>query len=372
MSDSSVIDWMALSFVPGLGGRGIRQLMDRFGTPAAVFSACKNNKGLGKGCGVRKNVSAALANPAPLREKALSQLQRLQTGGAEAICPDDERYPHLLREIADPPPVLYVQGKIDLLLSPCVAMVGSRSATGYGRRSGFSLARDLASAGVTVVSGLALGIDGEAHSGALSVQGGTIGVLGCGLDVVYPRQNSRLYGQIRSNGLLVSEYPLGTRPDGFRFPARNRIIAGMSRGVVVVEAARKSGSLITAEMAMDEGRDVFAVPGQIDSFKSGGTHWLLQQGAKLVQSVEDILVELGGCPQNSGSEAGSQASAPKLDIDPEANKLLQAIDVYPAPRNELIAATGLGPAKIAELLLLLELEGLIELLPGDEIRRVLR
>ena len=368
MADKSVIDWMVLSFVPGLGSRGVQQLINRFGTPAAVFSACQ--KGLDKGSGVRQNVIAILANPAPLREKASSQLQRLQSGGAEAICLDDDTYPHLLQEIADPPPVLYVQGRTELLGSPCVAMVGSRAATGYGRRSGFSLARDLASAGVTVVSGLALGIDGEAHSGALSIQGATIGVLGCGLDVVYPRQNAGLYEQIRRDGLLVSEYPLGTRPDGFRFPARNRIIAGMCRGVVVVEAAKKSGSLITAEMAMDEGRDVFAVPGQIDSFKSGGTHWLLQQGAKLVQSAEDILVELGACPQGPDSEPAGQGPAPEPDIDPDARKLLQAIDVYPCPRNELIATSGLGPAKVAELLLLLELEGLVELLPGDEIRRI--
>ncbi|MCF8056419.1 MAG: DNA-processing protein DprA [Desulfocapsa sp.] len=368
MSDSPVIDWMALSFVPGLGGRGVRRIISRFGTPAAVFSACK--KGLGGDTGIRKDVAAILANPAPFREKALSHLQRLRTGGAEAICPDDDIYPQLLSQIADPPPVLYVQGHTDLLFSSCVAIVGSRAATAYGRRSGFSLARDLANAGVTVVSGLAAGIDGEAHSGALSAQGGTIAVLGCGLDVVYPRQNSGLYEQIRKDGLLVSEYPLGTRPDGFRFPARNRIIAGMSRGVVVVEAAKKSGSLITAEMALDEGREVFAVPGQIDSFKSGGTHWLLQQGAKLVQSAEDILVELGGRPGKADFESAGQSRGPEPDIDPDARKLLQAIDVYPCSRNELIAATTLGPAKVGELLLLLELEGLVEVLPGDEIRRI--
>ncbi len=370
MAENSVIDWMALSFASGLGARGVQQLINRFGSPGAVFSACE--KGLEKGSSIRRNVAETLASPAPLREKALSQLQRLQSGGAEAVCPDDDTYPQLLKEIADPPPVLYVQGRTELLCSSCVAMVGSRAATAYGRRSGFTLARDLAGAGVTVVSGLALGIDGEAHSGALSVQGGTIGVLGCGLDVIYPRQNGGLYQQIRTDGLLVSEYPLGTRPDGFRFPARNRIIAGMSRGVVVVEAARKSGSLITAEMALDEGRDVFAVPGQIDSFKSGGTHWLLQQGAKLVQSAEDILVELGTPCENSGSESSGQSGGPEPDIDHDAWILLQAIDVYPGPRNELIVTTDFSPAKVAELLLLLELDGLVELLPGDEVRRVLR
>ncbi|MEA3468629.1 MAG: DNA-processing protein DprA [Thermodesulfobacteriota bacterium] len=368
MSDNPVIDWMTLSFVPGLGSKGIQRLIARFGDPEALFSACRS--GRGKNSGVRKQVLAGLTNPAPLREQAIAHLKRIQAGGAEAICPDNVEYPQALKEIADPPPVLYVQGRIELLNSLCLAMVGSRAATAYGKRSSFILARALASAGVTVVSGLALGVDSEAHSGALSVHGPTIGVLGCGLDVVYPRQNMKLYGQIRNHGLLVTEYPLGTKPDGFRFPARNRIIAGLSRGVVVVEAARKSGSLITAEMALDEGRDVFAVPGQIDSFKSGGTHWLLQQGAKLVQSADDILVELDRSWQATGSDEDVDADRGGIDLDPEARKLLQGIDVYPSPRNELIANSGLGPAKVTELLLLLELEGLVEMLPGDEIRRI--
>ncbi len=368
MSDNPVIDWMTLSFVPGLGSKGIRQLITRFGSPGALFSAFKN--GTEKSSGVRKQVCASLLNPTPLREKAKAHLKRIQAGGAEAICPDNVEYPQSLKEIADSPPVLYVQGRIDLLSSLCLAMVGSRAATAYGKRSSFSLARDLASAGVTVVSGLALGVDSEAHSGALSAQGATIGVLGCGLDVVYPRQNQKLYEQIRKHGLLVTEYPLGTKPDGFRFPARNRIIAGLSRGVVVVEAARKSGSLITAEMALDEGRDVFAVPGQIDSFKSCGTHWLLQQGAKLVQSADDILVELDCSWQARSNGESTDTDIVGIDVDPEARELLQSIDVYPASRNELIIKSGLGPAKVTELLLLLELEGLVEMLPGDEIRRL--
>jgi DNA processing protein len=369
MSDKPVIDWMALSFVPGLGSKGIMQLIARFGNPQEVFWACRTGR-LQEGI-VRKKVLAGLADPVPLRKKAKLLLKRLQDGGAGAVCPDDSEYPQPLKEIADPPPVLYVQGRIELLNSLCMAMVGSRAATAYGKRSSFVLAQALASSGVTVVSGLALGIDSEAHRGALSVHGATIGVLGCGLDVVYPRQNSGLYDKIRKEGLLVSEYPLGIKPDGFRFPARNRIIAGLSKGVVVVEAARKSGSLITAEMALDEGRDVFAVPGQIDSFKSGGAHWLLQQGAKLVQSAEDILVELGGALKGTVADECSQSVFVGSRIDPEARELLQAIDVYPGSRNGLIAASGLGPAKVTELLLLLELEGLIEMLPGDEIRRII-
>lgn len=367
MSDKPVVDWMALSFVPGLGSKGIMQLVARFGSPQEVFLACQT--GL-QDTTIRKNVRLGLTDPAPLRERARLLLQRLQSGGADAVCPDDLGYPQFLKEIADPPPVLYIQGRVELLGSLCLAMVGSRAATAYGKRSSFVLAQGLASAGVTVVSGLASGIDSEAHKGALAVQGATIGVLGCGLDVVYPRQNSALYEQIRKEGLLVSEYPLGTKPDGFRFPARNRIIAGLSKGVVVVEAARKSGSLITAEMALDEGREVFAVPGQIDSFKSSGAHWLLQQGAKLVQSAEDILVELGCGPQKTVSDGQSQGGFDGSGLGPDARELLQLIDVYPGSRNGVMSASGLGPAKVTELLLLLELEGLIETLPGDEIRRI--
>ena len=354
-----------MSFVPGLGSKGLRHLIDRFGTPHEVFLASRRDLGTS---GIRKNVLNALADSTSLRQKAELLLQRLQSGGAHAISFGDPKYPQPLKEIADPPPVLYVQGRIELLNSLCVAMVGSRAATAYGKRSSFMLAQALASSGVTIVSGLAAGIDSEAHQGALSVQGATIGVLGCGLDIVYPRQNRTLYDQIRRDGLLVCEYPLGTRPDGFRFPARNRIIAGLSKGVVVVEAAKRSGSLITAEMALDEGREVFAVPGQIDSFKSSGAHWLLQQGAKLVQSSDDILVEIG-CGRGE-KEVGQRSQGMDCSIDPEAGELLKHIDVYPGSRNELIADSRLGPAKVTELLLLLELEGLIEMLPGDEIRRV--
>ena len=352
--------------MPGLGNKTIQQLIHRFATPTLLFAACI--KGGRQVEGIRSNVLSSLVRPASFRQQAEVLLQRLHAGGATALCPEDPEYPHLLKEIADPPAVIYVQGNVELLQSPCVAMVGSRAATAYGKRTAFTLAQRIVESGFTVVSGLALGVDGEAHNGALSVGGNTIGVLGCGLDVVYPRLHSKLFEQIRKNGLLVSEYPLGTRPDGFRFPARNRIIAGISRGVVVVEAAKKSGSLITAGMALDEGREVFAVPGQIDSFKSSGSHWLLQQGAKLVQSVEDIFVELGW--EGLASPGVEQSGLPDVALDPDAEKLLNMLDVYPTSRNEMIARSGLKAAKVTELLLLFELEGLIEMLPGDELRRL--
>ena len=367
MSEPSVIDWMALSFVPGLGSKGIAQLVAHYGSPEEIFTACASGKK--QVDFVRKNVLTGLSNPAPFYEQARAQFKRMVAGGAEVVCPDDTKYPGALKEIADPPAVLYVQGHVELLRSLCLAMVGSRAATSYGKRCSFTLARDLAETGVTVVSGLASGIDSEAHKGALSVQGATIGVLGCGLDVVYPKHNNGLYERIRTDGLLVTEYPLGTKPDAFRFPARNRIISGLSSGVVVVEAARKSGSLITAEMALDEGRDVFAVPGQIDSLKSDGTHWLLQQGAKLVQSAEDVRVEIETGWHGLGHKKNAEEDF-LLEIDPAARKLLEEIDVYPSARNELIVASGLGSAKVTELLLILELEGLVEILAGDEIRRV--
>ncbi len=370
MPDTTVIDWMALSFVPGLGSKGLHQLVAHYGSPKEVFSAC-SGRGQEHHFVGRKNVLVGLKKPTPFYEKAGTLLQRLVAAGAEAICPDDHSYPQLLKQIADPPAIIYVQGRIELLNSLSVAMVGSRAATSYGKRCSFMLARDLAASGLTVVSGLASGIDSEAHSGALSVQGATVGVLGCGLDVVYPRNNRNLYERIRNEGLLVSEYPLGTKPDPFRFPARNRIISGLSRGVVVVEAARRSGSLITAEMALDEGRDVFAVPGQIDSLKSAGTHCLLQQGARLIQSAEDICNELQVTRFRDDTFKNTDEPAAASMLDPAAKKLFDAIDVYSCSRNTLIAASGMGPAKVTELLLLLELEGLVEILPGDEIRRVI-
>ena len=366
MVNNSLIHWLALSLVPGLGSKSIRQLVERFGGAEEIFAACvPGSENIGK---IRSNVFAALGAPLSFYEGAEAQLQALQRYGATAVCPDDEEYSALLKTISDPPPVLYLQGRVDLLCSGCVAMVGSRAATSYGRRSAFTLAKGLAAAGVTVVSGLAMGVDGEAHRGALAAGGATIGVLGCGLDVVYPRQNAKLHAAIGREGLLVSEYFLGTRPDSFRFPARNRIIAGLSRGVVVVEAAKKSGSLITAEMGLDEGREIFAVPGQIDSFKSGGTHWLLQQGARLVSSAADILDELNVSPTTGEGMDGCEDAG--LTIDPDARALFAQIDVYPVPRNELIAVSGLDAAKAAELLLILELEGMVEILAGDRVRRI--
>lgn len=365
---ASTLDWISLSLVPGLGLGGYWRLYDHFQSPAEILSGSKSK--LLKVPGIKERQIAGLFTSEDNLARGEKELERLTALGALALCYDDEDYPALLKQLVDPPPVLYILGKSQLIRQPAVAVVGSRAATSYGRRTAFNLGRNLAGLSVTVVSGLALGIDAESHLGALSADGNTVAVLGCGLDVVYPRQNQLLYRQIAEKGALVTEYPLGTRPEGFRFPARNRIIAGLSQGVIVVEAAKRSGSLITAQMALDIGRDVFAVPGQVDSCKSEGAHWLLQQGAKLVQRVEDIVVELDLPTTDSNSDRIAQEVEQELEIEPDARTVLAQLEPYPMARDELLDKTGFSPARLSELLLLLELDEFIEMLPGDKLRKI--
>jgi len=365
---ASTLDWIILSLVPGLGLGGYWRLIDHFRSPAEVLRA--SQKDLLSIKGIQERQISMLFSSKDTHSRGEKELERLTALGGVALSFEDAGYPPLLRELVDPPPVLYVLGQADFLKNPAVAVVGSRAATSYGRRTAFSLSRKLAALSVTVVSGLALGVDAESHLGALSAQGSTVAVLGCGLDVVYPRQNQSLYAKIVQEGALVSEYPLGTRPDAFRFPARNRIIAGLCQGVIVVEAAKRSGSLITAQMALDCGREVFAVPGQVDSSKSEGTHWLLQQGAKLVHRVEDIVVELDLPCSKKCIENDVPLQESTLDIEPDAIGLLAFIEPYPLMRDVLLEKSGFSPARMSELLLLLELEGLIEILPGDKLRKI--
>jgi DNA processing protein len=364
---AEIRDWVSLSLAPGLGVSGFWRLVDHFGSPDRVLSS--SPKELLQTPGIRANQIANLGQAGALKAKGEQELSQLTKSGGQAIVHGDEFYPKLLAQINDPPPVLYIQGRKELLNACCLAIVGSRAATGYGRRVAFSLAAHLADASVTIVSGLAMGIDVEAHAGALSVGGGTVAVLGCGLDIVYPDQNRKMFSRIREHGVLVSEYPMRTRPEGFRFPARNRIIAGTSQGVVVVEAARKSGSLITAQLALDEGREVFAVPGQVDSFKSAGTHWLLKQGAKLVQTAEDVLEELRLERSLAKADQPQYQTAVSLNLDPDALVLLRYLNSSSCARDELITECGLPAGRVNELLLILELDGLVEILPGDEVRR---
>lgn len=359
-------DWLTLHLVPGLGAAGFRKLVDAFGSPAHALSASK--KELQQIPGLRPEAINSIANGPPYQE-ADRELARIKQLGLTLLCFDDADYPALLANIYRPPMVLYIKGDPRVLNQPGLAVVGSRAATSYGLKIARDLSSQLAAMGLVIVSGLALGIDTAAHAGALAVGGKTVAVLGSGLDVLYPPSNQRLAEQISCTGAMVSEYPLGTKPDSFRFPARNRIISGLTRGVLVVEAAQRSGSLITARLALEEGREVFAIPGRVDSVKSAGTHRLLQEGAKLVGSIDDIFDELGWQKERPKA-APSPGKEEIAALDQEEKLVLSLLDVYPKQIDALITETRLGAATVNGVLMRLELCGLVEALPGQQYRVV--
>jgi DNA processing protein len=362
--EGRLLDWLTLSLTPGLGPVGMRLLINQFGGPGQVLAASRNE--LARVAGLRQPVIEALCRP-PAAAAAEQELLRAERRTISILTWDDPAYPFLLRNIPDPPLLLYAKGDIGCLGKPGLGVVGARAATGYGLQIAGQLAGQLARHGLVINSGFASGIDAAAHLGAIQAGGKTVAVLGNGLDVIYPEQNRNLFDKIAETGTLISEYPLGTKPDAFRFPARNRIISGLSLGVLVVEAARRSGSLITARLALEQGREVFAVPGRVDSWKSEGTHRLLQEGAKLVFRAEDILEELvlttKDCEECSGSKPMGEA------VTAEENRLLSLLDAYPRSIDDLIQETAWPAGKVSELLLLLELKNYIETLPGKQYRR---
>ncbi len=363
-------DWLTLVSLPGFGCGLIHRLLDTFVTPGNVLAAGKT---VSRVEGIGRQLTAVCTDQ-PLLDRARlwaeQEYERVSAADIHLLCYSDPRYPPLLRTIHDPPVLLYLRGNLDCLHKPSVAIIGSRAATSYGKRISSMLAGQLARAGIAVVSGLAMGIDGHAHAGSLEAGGDTVAVLGCGVDVVYPRSHTGLYEQVKERGLLVSEYPLSTRPDGFRFPARNRIISGLSMGVIVVEATCKSGSLITARLALDQGREVFAVPGRIDSKKSEGTHRLIQQGAHLVQSADDVIEELQLAVSMHQVESAPQAEVTPEKLSGPEEQLFGCIDVYPVDIDELTAKTGIPSGSLHDLLLRLELKGRIRQLPGQQYERV--
>ena len=276
----------------------------------------------------------------------------------------DETYPRALLEIADPPPLLYAHGRTELLARPALAVVGSRNATQQGEANAHALSRALSEAGFTVVSGLALGIDAAAHRGGLSGAGSTIAVLGTGIDVIYPGRNAALAAEVAERGLLISEFPLGTPPAAHNFPRRNRLISGLARGCLVVEAALASGSLITARAAAEQGRDVFAVPGSIHSPLAKGCHALIKTGAKLVESAEDVLAELSGFRASGyASTTGEAAMAPDAG-------LLAHMGHDPVDVDSLCSRAGWSAEQVSSELLRLELDGRVAALPGGLYQRL--
>lgn len=366
-AQENLSDWVALSLTTGVGSRTASRLIERFGSPAAVFAASRTDL---QGFGLSDDAIDRLHASEP-RRLAEEELRRLDAMGAEVVTLADARYPALLREIYDPPIVLYALGRLEEALGqPCIAIVGTRRPSTYGANVAVQLARDLAARGLTIVSGFARGIDSAAHRGALEAKGKTIAVLGTGLDLIYPRENQRLAEGIRSSGALVTEFPLGTPPAPQNFPFRNRIISGLSLGVVVVEAAQQSGSLITARLAIEQDRDVFAVPGNITSATSFGPNYLIKSGAKLVQYWRDVVEEL---PYEIGRRILQQelaASAPDaeqltLTLDERQQKVLALLSFdVPTHIDELLVASGLPSPVLMQVLLELEVKDKISQLPG--------
>jgi DNA processing protein len=352
--------WLRLLETPQVGREAARQLLAGFGSPQALFEASAG--ALRERAG---NLAGTLSVPPPTLDALLeTTLRWLEAGEQRAVVTlGDTLYPAALLEAADPPLLLYLQGRAELLAADSVAVVGSRNPTAQGIDNARSFARHLSQAGLSVVSGLALGIDGAAHEGALEGAGSTIAVVGTGLDRVYPRRHLDLAHRIAVRGLMVSECPLGTLPLAANFPQRNRLIAGLSRGTLVVEAALQSGSLITARLAVECGREVFAIPGSIHAPQSRGCHALIKQGAKLVDSARDILEELRLGPPRPAAAARSEPPA-------HADPLLRALGFDPVTLDTLVARTGIAPAGLSARLLELELEGQVARLPGQLFQRV--
>ncbi len=289
MHSDDYIGWLALALTPGLGARTAGKLLREFGSPDAIFSASLTAL---EGQRLPAAVAQALHSQRPLSDAA-KELAQVQAAGCRLLTWDEPEYPARLKEIYDPPPLLYVRGNIELLSRHMISIVGARRPTPYGNQMAERISRDLADRGLVISSGLARGIDASAHKGALSsTTGATIAVLGCGIDVVYPKENKKIFEQIEQRGAIISEFPIGTFPAPQNFPIRNRIIAGMALGVVVVEGAQYSGSLITARLAMEFGREVFGVPGHVTQPSSFGPNQLIKQGAKLVATWEDVWEEL--------------------------------------------------------------------------------
>lgn len=342
---------LALLRAPRIGPRIYQALIGHFGSASQLFSADADNL---TGLGLSKETMAWLKNPDWSRVE--HDLRWLEITGHHCLPIDDPAYPQTLREIADPPPLLFVCGELDALNRQQLAMVGSRNPSATGERHARSFARSLAEAGLAVTSGLALGIDAAAHRGALDGDGLTLAVAGTGLDQTYPRSHRSLAEDIVARGgALISEFPTGTPPQATNFPRRNRIISGLSLGVLVVEAALRSGSLITARMALEQGREVFALPGSIDDPLARGCNSLIKQGAKLVETVEDILDEFSIARIAPNPASDRQTASEQLD--PEYQGLLKYIAYAPTSVDTLVAATGKTPEAIASLLLSLELQG---------------
>lgn len=356
----SLEDWLALHLIPGLGNLTFKKLLEKFGTPARILGAPVTT--LLEAEGLRKDVARRISkkefSPAPSKV-----LRSLEQEGARIVVYTDPAYPDALRQIHDPPMVLYLKGRDIPLQASFLGIVGSRGPTPYGLRIAENLAQGLARRGLGIVSGLARGIDSAAHWGCLGGHGFTVAVLGTGIDIVYPAPNKKLFREITEKGALITEFPPGTPPEPRNFPIRNRIISGLSRGVVVVEATMNSGSLITASVALEQGREVYAVPGSVQSFKSRGCHFLIKQGAKLVENADDVLDELGlNFPHVEKTDTFKSPLPPSFDESEQ--KVYDLIGDYPIHIDEIAREGKIELSAVSAALMRMELRGIIRQLPG--------
>ncbi len=343
--------WLAFSQVPEIGPRRIQHLLASFGSLEQAWTATESQL---RQTGLEHRPLISLLS-ARQKLDPDSELRKVERAGASLVTLEDDDYPELLRKLPDAPPVLYVKGRLHPDDQRALSVVGTRRATVYGRDSAYNLSKQLAGCQVTVVSGLAHGIDSAAHRGALDGGGRTIAVLGCGIDTIYPRDNRSLAEAILQNGAIVTEFPVGTRPEGRNFPRRNRIISGMSLGVLVVEAPDKSGAIITAAIAAEQGREVFAVPGNIFSPTSIGTNRLIQDGAKLVMNVDDILDELNIAYENVRVQTTAERIAPSSSLE---TQVLDFLSQDPIHIDDLVRMSGLPVSILSGTLTILELKGL--------------
>ncbi len=361
--------WLALNAAE-LPPRAVIELLERYGSAAAAIGAGHSAAAEVTRLTQQETIRLTVAAERDYG-RDLNTLDRLR---ARLVTIRDDEYPSNLRHIHDPPPVLFVRGSFQQCDERAVAIVGTRRITPYGRLVSETLARDLAERGVTVVSGLAVGADAAAHRGALSAGGRTIGVLACGIDVPYPRDTLDLREQAVERGAVISEVPLGTAARPARFAARNRLVSGLSLGVVVTEAPEKSGALITANIAGDQGRQVFAVPGSVNSEFSRGTHALLRDGARLVESVDDIMSELAlpevAAPAPAQRRSAAQAAPPPRDLTSDESAILDALSLQQRHVDEVIEDCRIPAGRASASLLMLELKGLIRRLPGNMFMRV--
>lgn len=364
----NVEPWLRLWRVPGIGPKAFFALLDRFGSPEVALQA---NVAGWREAGLKNAQINALE--AQRNGDISADLDWLSQPGNDVVLYGSDRYPALLGNIPSPPPLLYTCGDTSLLRYPQLAMVGSRNPTQGGRGIARAFSRHLAAAGVGITSGLALGIDAIAHEGALQENGVTIAVAGTGLDRIYPARHRQLAHEIAAQGLLVSEFPIGAPAKPGNFPRRNRIISGLSLGVLVVEAARKSGSLITARIANEQGREVFAIPGSIHNPLARGCHQLIRQGTKLVETADDILEELGPLLDSAQLSIPEQVlgdASGASEVDPEHRALLQHIDYEPTAIDTIITRSGLTADVVSSMLLIMELNNLVAAEAGGYYVRV--